>query len=998
MEAWQQLAHLLGLNAEAVENLKQEAAATAEPQKITHWLTDVLQPQFLDPHQTQHLHAWLRPADRDKGLLTVLGNSPFLALLLKKNPEFLNEDPAPSSHFVPSPDELSQDLLRTESWDEAAKLLRKCKQKAYFFIGFNDLTQTAPFEETVHALSDLAQSCLEAGYRWLDRSLTQRFGIPMIDIGHGWQRSRFVILGMGKLGARELNFSSDIDLIYLYEDDRGQTQGPQKLAIKSYYNRLGQEMIRLLSQTTGDGMVFRLDLRLRPEGESGDLTLSRRSAEIYYESWGQTWERSAMIKARPMAGDLELGHEFLRNIEPFVYRRYLDFTAIDAIREMKMKIDQKISRVADYTRNVKLGYGGIREIEFFVQSQQLIHGGKNPELRHSETLTGLNVLARHGLVTTQTAHELTEAYLFLRTVEHRLQIEQERQTHSLPEDPEAYEKVARRMGLSCGDELRQQMTQVTHRVHAVYENLFFDGKPNKELEDDGIAQRLLQLELDSPESAELMNLYGLTPPESVIDCMRILREGPRGISLREHDRLWYGRVSLVLLKGILGAPDPNLALHHMGDFLKVLGHRVSYLAMLYENTALLNLLLRLFGTSGLLSHVLIRNPYLLDQMIASDFLAEPEGKNALGWILDQRLQPLENVEDRFDAIRMFKNIEMLRIGVRDLSGLADNDEVMFRISILAEVILEQVLKDAMKELVTRHGEPRCTVATGEQPVPFAIIAMGKLGGRELNYSSDLDLIFIHGSEGTQQWTNATNSISNDLFFTRLGQKIISHITTLTRNGLLYELDMRLRPSGQSGPLVTSFSAFQHYHHHESWLWEHQALIRARFVAGDAELGRRIQEVVREVVLKPREKEKVFDEVGQMRERLFKEKGPTGDILDIKQSRGGIIDIEFLVQSLILAHGSQFPGILHSHCTRALHALAKAGILAEKDSLALQEAYDFFRRVENRLRLLHNRSENRISPNLRQQDRLARLCNLADGAELKEKLRQTMAQVSDIVKK
>ncbi|HAT51528.1 MAG: bifunctional [glutamate--ammonia ligase]-adenylyl-L-tyrosine phosphorylase/[glutamate--ammonia-ligase] adenylyltransferase [Nitrospirae bacterium] len=996
MNIWLKLADRLGLDATFIDHLQREADATAEPQRITDWFHDFFQQPLWHQKTCQHLRSWLLPPQQNKGLITLLGNSPFLAHLIKKWPDFLDENPGFDGYAIPTPTELTQEILTNESWDDAASFLRKSKQKAYFFIGFRDLTGMASLEQTVHALSDLAQSSLEAGYRWLDRLLSQRHGVPMIDIGHGPQRSRFVILGMGKLGARELNFSSDIDLIYLYEDDRGQTIGPKQIPIKSYYNRLGQDLIRLLSQTTGDGMVFRLDLRLRPEGESGDLTLSRRSAEIYYESWGQTWERSAMIKARAVAGDLELGEEFLNNIQPFIFRKYLDFTALDAIRQMKAKIDHKISQVADYTRNVKLGYGGIREIEFFTQSQQLIHGGKHPELRHSETITTLNRFTERGLISAETSKILTEAYVFLRTVEHRLQIEWERQTHSLPDEAIAYEKVAKRMGMESGEVLKAMFSRITHQVHTIYENLFFEGKPLQETLEGEMARQLLQLDFHSQDAEKFLHQCGLTHPEMAMDSIRVIRNGPRGVALTEHDRLWYNRVAQVLLQGILNAPDPSMALHHMGDFLKALGHRVSYLAMLYENTALLNLLLRLFGTSALLSHFLIRNPYLMDHMIAAEFLVDTGGKNALGLMLAQRLQQAQDAEDHFDTIHLFKNMEMLRIGIRDLSGLAENDEIMHAISILAEVILAQILHDAMSELVARHGEPQYTVAGVMQRASFAIIAMGKLGGRELNYSSDLDLIFIHDSTGENQWTNGTNPLSNAMFFARLGQKIISRITTLTRNGVLYELDMRLRPSGQSGPLVTSLESLIHYHQHESWLWEHQALIRARFVAGNAELGARIQEVIRAVVLRPRDPSSVYKEVAEMRERIFHEKGPAANILDIKQSRGGIIDIEFLVQAIILAHGAALPTILQSHCARALYVFGKAGLLPENTWKVLQDAYDFFRLVENRLRLLHDRSENRISSSPAEQDRLAKLCHLTHGAALMDQLRHTMDQVSQIV--
>ncbi|MBF0421938.1 MAG: bifunctional [glutamate--ammonia ligase]-adenylyl-L-tyrosine phosphorylase/[glutamate--ammonia-ligase] adenylyltransferase [Magnetococcales bacterium] len=996
MDGWQKLLETLALDQEGAARLLREAEATAEPERVGHWLSDMMPHVVASRHFGQRLSLWLSPPGSCKGLITVLGNSPFLAHLIKKWPEFLDADPGTDGYRIPSPGELTQGILTTTSWDEAASYLRRNKQRAYFFIGFNDLTGIAPFSWTVHSLSDLAQSSLEAAYRWLDRYWSQRLGAPMVGTGHELQPARFCILGMGKLGARELNFSSDIDLIYLYDDDQGQTLGPKQMAIKGYYNRLGQDLIRLLSQTTEDGMVFRVDLRLRPEGESGDLTLSRRSAEIYYESWGQTWERSAMIKARPVAGDLALGATFLKNIEPFIFRRYLDFTALDAIRQMKLKIDRKTSGASDHTRNVKLGYGGIREIEFFVQSQQLIHGGKIPQLRHSETLMGLRHLSRHGLLADETARTLEEAYLFLRTLEHRLQIECERQTHSLPEDPVQFGKVAKRMGMADAVELRQRFSQITHTVHAIYDSLFFDGKPEQSLEQVGWAQQLLQHDLGSPEGLQMLATAGLTPPESAAACIRILRDGPRGVALTEHDRLWYGRVALVLLQGILKAPDPNLALHHMGEFLKSLGHRVSYLAMLYENNALLSLLLRLFGTSGFLSHFLIRNPYMLDHLISADFMEGRVEKNKLQRELTQRLQTVEHPEERFEALRIFKNAEMLKIGIRDLSGVAENDEVMFNISILAEVILEQVLKDAMDELVQRHGEPQYFSDGVRKRAPFAIIAMGKLGGRELNYASDLDLIFIHGSEGERPWTSGSNSLDNAAFFSRLGQRVISHITTLTRNGLLYELDMRLRPSGQSGPLVTSLESFIHYHRHESWLWEHQALIRARFVAGDPELGTRTRDFIREVVLRRRSEPQVFAEVGQMRQRIFQEKAPPSHRLDLKQSMGGIVDIEFLVQALILAHGAAAPHLLQHHCGRALRTLDQAGLFPENFGTILREAYDFFLLVENRLRLLHNRSENRIPDNVTERDRLARLCQMDNGEQLQNSLRTHMQRVSDIV--
>lgn len=987
----------LHLDETIVTDIQAVATATADPmgaiQRLDH---------FVQTHTKERPEAIERMAQRLNDpvwrprLVTALGNSPYLSHVMTKWPEFL-ENEYTGQDPVAWNQGLLAALLATESRVEAAHLLRWHKHRTFLGIGMRDLTREASLQETTTGLSALADASLEAGYQWLNRWLSQKHGPPMIQTEQGRQLARFVILGMGKLGARELNFSSDVDLIYLYDDDQGGTDGPRPISIKEYFNRLGRELIRLLSEATADGMVFRIDLRLRPEGETGDLTLSRRSAEIYYESWGRTWERAAMIKARPVAGTLELGEQFLVNLRPFVYRKYLDFAALDAIREMKQQIDHKVAARQDFHNNVKLGYGGIREIEFFVQCHQLIHGGKNPQLRLKETEAVLIKLVEANLLSAETADSLITNYRFLRTVEHRLQIERERQTHSMPEDPKEFLALARRMGFINAPSFRQRVNEVVEEVRGIYGKLFFEGEREQKEQDNSAVSALLACEASEEPCLDLIKAAGFVNPSQAIGLIKILRDGSNLGRLTEASRQWYGRIALPLLTEILQAPDQDLALQHTEAFLRGLGHRVNYLALLKENPFVLNLLIRLFGTSALLSRFLIHHPELMDGLVTTDFLGRFRNRSELIKDLDQAMARANHPEDRLQIIREFKNVETLRMGIRDLSGIAEPAEVTSGLSILAEVILNRVLLDAWDELVQRYGTPYYTNPQGERvQAPFAILAMGKLGGKELTYSSDLDLIFIHGSRFEDPCTNAPNhSISNSLFFTRLGQKIITSITSLTKFGKLYDLDMRLRPSGTSGPVVISVESFLQYQTHDAWIWEHQALTRARPIAGEAGLIQELHACIATVFTRRHDLVALRQEVNSMREKMYEEKHPPTDWIDIKQSRGGVVDVEFLVQYLILAHSCDHPQIVVANLPTALVALTKAGVLGREDARTLEDAYEFYRFAMNRLRLLHDRSENRIGPDEQVRMRLRRLCSGWDGEEFVMAIQTRMDQVYPI---
>jgi glutamate-ammonia-ligase adenylyltransferase len=673
----------------------------------------------------------------------------------------------------------------------------------------------------------------------------------------------------------------------------------------------------------------------------------------------------------------------LQELTPFVYRRYLDFGALDALREMKRKIDLKTTRAEDYHRNVKLGRGGIREIEFFVQCLQLIFGGKDPELRLRGTLDTAALLAERGHITQEARRLLTNAYRFLRQVEHRLQIARERQTHLLPEGDDAMTRVAVRCGFPDRTNFLARYHTVTEQVHDIYQSLFQARQETEGAIMDPMVEELLLCDPANDGCLSPLDRAGFRRPEQARGILRIFRTGPRGLALTESTRRIYDRLAPRMLHEIIQAPDPDMALSHAEGFLNKIGNRTALLAILVEKPSVLRILVRLFGTSVYLSRHLNQHPHQVDHLFSWDTMEKRLNRDTLRRELVRHMEGENDEEARLAALREFKNAAVLRLGVRDLSGIAELPEVMAGLSAIADVMLEQVMREAQTRMEARYGVPRWTDTEGRShTAPFVILALGKLGGDELNYSSDLDLIFIHGCPGGDTaHTDGPHALPNAQFFARLGQKIITAISAFTRGGKLYELDMRLRPSGNAGPLVTSLGAFSSYHHNEAWTWEHQALTRARVVAGDLELTRRVQEEIRAILTLPRDAEQVRREVVEMRERMFQDKRPPADVVDIKQTRGGIVDIEFLTQYLILSHAARHPEIAHRNVVRALLACERAKRLSAKKRTRLEEAYGFYRLVENRLRLLHGRSENRIGPDPHIKRQIARLCGLDDETDI-----------------
>nr|CRH05379.1 Putative glutamine synthetase adenylyltransferase [Candidatus Magnetococcus massalia] len=1003
-----QLIQALNLDQEAQDHLTELIATTAEPDHLNSTLEQCLF-SFLDTPEDPRMLAWQEAMAHwrwRRRIILALGNSPFLSNILRRWPEFLMtlQQRGIDWQAEPYKQRVIDDLLGTEDREEAERRLRVHKHLSFLDIGMRDLTGEAPLEETTEHLSLVAEATLEAAYQWLERYYEGRFGKPMAvpEEGGEERRVKFVILGMGKFGAYELNFSSDIDLIFLFDHDNGMTDGKQCLSIKAYYVKMGRDLMSMMSKQTKEGMVFRTDLRLRPEGEAGELSLSVRSAETYYESWGQTWERSAMIKARPVAGDMALGNTFLKNLHPFVYRRFLDFGALESIRDMKKKIDHKVNNQDAYGKNIKLGFGGIREIEFFAQSHQLIHAGRIKTLQDRRTCPVLESLADLGLIERSTADTLISAYRFLRTVEHRIQIVREQQTHNLPDDALGMQQLSRRMGMMDLNQFEEKLDRVRGQVHAAYDDLFFEA--DRQVTEEGGDERVRQLmgtstDHQEQETKEHLAELGFEFPDQALERLNLFKQGPdaKKHPLTEAGQRSFSRLVPLMLKHIFDAPDPDLALQHTEQFLQQILQRTNYLALLVENPALLSIIMPIFGSSTFLSRHLINHPRIMDSLVGLDFITTYRGNNEMRVELAEKMNSAEDSEERFDELRMFRNTEMLRLGMRDLAGFAELQEVMAGLSSLAMVVLEQACMDAMSDLMEKHGKPMWGDADGQQHrARFMVVAMGKLGGDELNYSSDLDLIFVHTSGGDDQWTDGPKQVSNTQFFARMAQKVIGTLTAFSAGGRLYEIDMRLRPSGSSGPVVTSLEAFEKYQQEEAWTWEHQALSRAHVVVGHREDAKRMREIIQTILLQPRETDKLCHEVAEMRQRMFEEKRPPEGVIDIKQAPGGIVDIEFLIQYLILAHAHDTPTIIQRNANRALMSIKRAGLIDKETFVQLDEAYRFYRLVENRLRLLHDRSENCIKLDEKLTNRrLAHLCSLESDQLLIDRLQQHFAAVRPI---
>lgn len=904
-------------------------------------------------------------------LLFICGSSPFLTNIICRDPAhfrglFLD---GRIEQRRSEAEMLAQ--LRAQVGDKAVYKdllahLRRFKVAEILRIAARDLNGLATLEEVTSEITALAAATLQVACEVSRSDLIAEYGSPLMKTPVGEKEAELTIIGMGKLGGRELNFSSDIDLIYLYSSDEGETSGiaggpglfKGRISLRAYFVKQAEMISRAISQVTEDGFVFRVDLGLRPEGKSGEMAVSLHSAARYYEYWGQSWERAAMLKARPVAGSLELGEQFLKVIEPFIYRKYLDYDLIEDMMAMKKKIDASLAREKEGEYNIKLGRGGIREIEFFIQALQLVYAGKNPALRQKNSLEALTALKEARIITAEDYNSLAEAYCFLRTVEHRIQVVHERQAHSLPRRDDEFLALARRCGYLREDGMerfRAVLEEYRRKVSAIYGGLFLsrDERLKEEVRpelycffDPGTDPDLLK---------DMLADRGFQDVESAYANLLLLRDGPPRARLTERMRRILAKISPLLLQEIFASPDPGMALSNLERFLCAIGSRSSFYALLAENRETLKLVVSLFGMSEFLSKIAIAHPELLESMVSRTYAASSKERQQMDEELAAFLAPAGNFEDRLDLLRRYRHEEFLRIGMNDIYGNMEQTDIANQLTRLAEACLFAACGMARLELA-RFGRPTYLDADGEcREANFAIIGMGKMGGNELNYHSDLDIIYIYDRQGE---SNGGRRISNHEYFAKLGQKIISILTTQTREGYAYKIDTRLRPSGNAGPLVTSLDSFRSYHRDEAQIWERQALTKARVVYGDEALEKRIEEVIRDTVYGAGADESVRREIHRLRMRMEAEIArESAGSYNIKTGRGGMVDVEFVVQYLQLSYGRDFPDIRNANTLLALQAIKGCCLIPEEQGDTLLNGYICLRRLENRLRIIHDYSMN-----------------------------------------
>jgi glutamate-ammonia-ligase adenylyltransferase len=893
-------------------------------------------------------------------LFAVLGASTYLSDILfrqgKDWPDLLlSQIRTKSKSVLAHLRDLEPYIRSAQSMREFCAALRQHKQREYLRIGTRDLLPAVTLEETLQELTALADASLEAAYRFCRAEAERDYGV--LNLAGTDHPNGFVVIGMGKLGGGELNFSSDIDVVFLYQSDEGESFGGRKGKTdpRTYFSEVGKRIIQCMGEVTEDGFVFRIDLRLRPLGTSGPLVQSVSSAMLYYESWGQCWERAALIKARPVAGEKEIGDTFLREIQPFIYRRYLDYTTVEELRHMKLRIENELLTGAGKERNIKLGYGGIREIEFFTQALQLVNGGYVPQVRGPSTLPALAALGRHKLISAQERDKLSAAYRFQRQAEHKVQIVQEAHAHAIPEGKDEEQALARRLGYrpkakrSERELFWRDYRASTNAVRAIFDRLFYGAQ--KEIVDKGASDAgAVWHDLDREQIivSELREL-GFSDSEKAYANLLAVRDGEVYAPPSPRRRQVMRTLGPALITEIAKSGAPDQALLNLSKFSHQIGGRTGFLTLLAENPQTMRLLVTLFADSQFLTDLFLNRPELIDTLIRVDLTRVEKSKDEMLAELRSALAQHGDVEAKLNALRRYKTEEFIRIGLHDLGGAINLVRVLHQLSDLADGCLEGTLDFTLNELEEKFG----LVPGGR----FAVIGGGKLGGRELDYNSDLDLVFIYqAGDAAQTQGGLRGQLPAHEFYVRLGQKLITYLSAPTEEGIAYKIDMQLRPSGKAGPLVCSLDAYREYHRSSSQLWERQALIKTRYAAGDPILGKAIEQIAEGFAYGSGLSADGISEIHHLRMRMERElAGENETRFNLKKGRGGLVDIEFLTQMLQLAHGHRLRALRRRETLQALKKLFDCKILKSAEYKLFAEGYLFLRRLDHRLRLQRDQS-------------------------------------------
>jgi len=889
--------------------------------------------------------------DFQTSLVRVLLFSEYISSSITRNPGILKDlvdsrdlfkSYSQQSYAVKIEKKIAKDM------DVAAvkEILLQTKLYETIRIAWRDLTGAAGLEETLCDLSNLADAIVATAIQSIYDKVCQSYGLPVDSEGNF---QRMIVLAMGKLGAGELNFSSDIDLIFAYPKE-GYTNGENIISNEEFFTKVCQKFLKFFSPGSHEINFYRIDTRLRPYGDGGPLVMSGSAFEEYYQAQGREWERYAMIKARPVAGDIDAGLKLLKVLNSFIYRRYFDYGSFDSFRDMKRRITLQV-KSKKLKNNIKLGAGGIREIEFFGQLFQLIRGGVEPKLQEQKILKVLDLLQTHHCINEATKKDLKNAYVFLRMVENRLQAYADLQTHDIPEKQDQRKILALSMGYGEWDGFAQDLNDHMQRVHDHFRQLLVSQDQEAR---DKETQDLKELwsNINDPQfAADSIAIGRFKAPDRVLGILRSLEEHPNTKRLTPNGRKKLARLVPVLVKKVGEQNDPDKILIKLIDLIITIERRTCYLSLLIENKGALETLVTLAEKSPWIISFLSKHPALLDELMHPASLYCPPGRQSLEKEMEIRMAAIPSGEIEFllEELCIFRQINMLRVAAADVSGNYPLMKVSDHLTYIAQTVLARVLRISWNIVAKNYGIPEGV--SGLDYCGFAIIAYGKVGGLEMGYKSDIDIVFLHrGEPGMTK--GGKKSIDTVRFYSNLGQRIINALTMHTPAGTLYGADMRLRPGGNSGTIVSHIDAFEDYLKTRAWTWEHQALIRARPVAGDKTLCSRFDEIRKTVLLEKRDAKTLKREVSDMRERMRDErlKYKKG-FFDLKQSKGCIVDIEFLVQYLVLKHAHACPDItIWTDNIRLLESLDAEGIITGCESERLQNAYLVMRKAIHRLNL------------------------------------------------
>ena len=872
---------------------------------------------------------------------SIFGNSPFLSACWINDPLFTKD------LLEQGPDAMRDAVLRAtredaKDLDEAPLKthLRRQKKRLALTAAVADIANTWDLFEVTGALSDFADAATSAACAFQLKALEKRGKLKIKHADDPERDSGLVILGMGKLGGRELNYSSDIDLIILFDPEKVETDEP--LEVQQSFVRLARGLVSLLDERTADGYVFRTDLRLRPDPGSTPLAISTHAAEVYYESIGQNWERAAMIKARPIAGDIEAGKAFLSYLKPFIWRKNLDFAAIQDIQSIKRQINAHKggTQIKLHGHNVKLGRGGIREIEFYAQTQQLIWGGRDRSLRVIPTLDALNALVAADHERPENVPVLERAYRYLRRVEHRLQMIADEQTHELPEDEDGLNHVSTFLGYDSLKVFATELLEILSSVEVLYADLFSEGEQLSADGADGGNLVFTGGESD-PETLKTLTDMGYGNAEAVDAAVRGWHHARYRSTRSTRSRAILTELMPTILKTMAATPEPDSTFLRFDEFLSKLPSGVQLFAMFQSNPQMLEFIAEILGTAPRLAEHLARKPNILDGVLTPGFLEEPPNAEEMQTDLESLLHDATCMEEVLDLARRWAKDRKFQIGVQILKGTIAERESQRALTDVAETLLHALQPRVEDEFAARHGR----VPGGA----LSVIAFGKLGGREKTPTSDMDMTFVYDFDADATASDGDKPLAVSQYFARLSQRLINALSAPTAEGALYEVDMRLRPSGNAGPLATSLAAFQQYQTTDAWTWEHMALTRARAITGPQNLQDKISTVIREALTAQRDTDKLVVDVSDMRERMDKERH-TDIPWEIKNYRGGLVDIEFISQYLQLRHGHDHPDVLDPTARTALGNLKNAGLLDGEVAKRLIQALDQWHAVQGLLRL------------------------------------------------